>query len=434
TYCWSGTTVYDQDTIGFNTLNQENDRFTQEIRLSSSTDKYNWVLGAFYEDKSEDWVYRARTPNFLDSLAYYTWTSYYAASGVDPSWWLSADSTDWQQWAVFGNFTYNFTENFSAEFGLRYFDQEVDRVYFVDKPFIIAPGIWPDVVNPNTTHSDTVPKISLSWNVDEDKMLYVLYSEGFRAGGANRNRTPFTTIPQIFEPDLLKNIEVGLKSLWLDNRLQLNATIYRGDWENYQIELLDPSFRPCEPGEIDDIDFCNQPFQVMVANVGDAQQTGIEIDLKIAPSDQLDLGLNMNWVEAETASVVEVTTIVPKGTQLPNVPELKFNTYMQYNWPVSAGQGADMYFRAQYSWQDKSRNQLEEIAPYSVVQDSYGIADLKLGLRTGDWVLEASLNNAFDERAELYNNPLFFDQFFGRGRVNTNRPREFGVRFAYYWE
>lgn len=432
-YCWSGTTQYDQDTVGFNTLNQTNDRITQEVRLSSTTDKYNWVLGAFYEEKSEDWVYRARTPEFLTTLSYYSWLTYYAPSNTDPSWWLSADSTDWEQWAVFGNFTYNFTDNFSAEVGLRYFDQEVDRTYFVDKPFIISPN-WPDVVNPNTSHSDTVPKISLSWDIDDDKMLYVLYSEGFRAGGANRNRTPFTTIPQIYEPDLLKNIEVGLKSLWLDNRLQLNATIYRGDWENYQIELLDPSFRPCEPGEIDDIDFCNQPFQVMVANVGDAQQTGIEIDLKIAPTDQLDLGLNLNWVEAETASVVQVTTTVPKGTQLPNVPELKFNTYMQYNWPISAGQGADMYFRAQYSWQDKSRNQLEEIDPYTVVQDSYGIADLKLGLRTGDWVLEASLNNAFDERAELYNNPLFFDQFFGRGRVNTNRPREFGVRFAYYWE
>ena len=434
TYCWSGTTAYNQDTIGFNTLIQQNDRFTQEIRLSSSTDKYNWVLGAFYEDKSEDWEYRARTPEFLDSLAYYTWTSYYAASGVDPSWWLSADSTDWEQWAVFGNFTYNFTDQFSAEVGYRYFDQDVDRFYFVDKPFITAPGVWPDTTSPQGGNTDSVPKVTFSYDIDDDKMIYLLYSEGFRAGGANRNRTPFTQFPQAYEPDLLKNVEVGIKSLWLDNRLQLNATIYRGDWENYQIEVIDPSFQPCDPGEVPDVDLCGQPFQVMVANVGDAQQTGLELDVRLVPSENIDIGLNLNYVEAETSQDFVVTTLVEKGTQLPNVPELKFNTYLQYDWPISAGQGADMYFRAQYSWQDDSRNQLEDFDGTTFIQDSFGIADLKLGLRTGDWVLEASLNNAFDERAELFTNPYFFDYFFGRGRVNVNRPREFAVRFAYYWD
>ncbi|MDX1517628.1 MAG: TonB-dependent receptor [Woeseiaceae bacterium] len=434
TYCWSGQTLYDQDTVGFNTLVQENDRFTQEVRLSASTDKFNWVLGAFYEEKSEDWEYRARTPEFLTSLAYNTWTYYYAASGVDPSWWLSADSTDWEQWAVFGNFTYNFTDQFSAEVGYRYFDQDVDRLYFVDKPFIVAPGVWPDATNPQGGNTDSVPKITLSYDLDDDKMIYALYSEGFRAGGANRNRTPFTQFPQAYEPDLLKNIEVGIKSLWWDNRLQFNATLYRGDWENYQIEVVDPSFNPCGPGEIPDVDLCGQPFQVMVANVGDAQQTGIEIDIKLAPSERVDMGLNLNYVEAETSEDFVVTTLVEKGTSLPNVPELKFNTFLQYTWPVSAGQGADMYFRAQYSWQDESRNQLEQFDGQTFIQDSYGIADLKLGLRTGDWVLEASLNNAFDERAELFNSPFFFDWFWGNGRVDTNRPREFGVRFAYYWE
>ncbi|MDH3334783.1 MAG: TonB-dependent receptor plug domain-containing protein, partial [Gammaproteobacteria bacterium] len=90
----------DQDTIGFNTQNQKNDRFTQEIRLSQSGDNYRWVLGAFYEEKNEYWEYRARTPEFLESLSYAYWTYLYAASGVDPSWWLSVDDTEWQQWAV----------------------------------------------------------------------------------------------------------------------------------------------------------------------------------------------------------------------------------------------------------------------------------------------------------------------------------------------
>ena len=440
TYCWSGTTLYDQDTVGFNILNQENDRVTQEFRIARDADNYNWVLGAFYEEKNEHWEYRAQTPEFLSTLSYAYWTSFYAPSGVDPSWWLSDDNTEWKQWAVFGNFTYHLTDQFSAEVGLRYFDQDVDRTYFVDKPFIIAPGVWPDIVTPQGGNDDFVPKLTFTYKIDDDKLLYALYSEGFRAGGANRNRTPFTVFPVAFEPDLLKNFEVGAKTRWLDGQLQVNATVYFGQWESYQIEAVDPSFRPCDPGEIPDVDLCGQPFQVVVANVGDAEQTGLELDVRYAPTDRVDLGLVFGTVNAETANEFEVTQIVPKGTKLPNVPEVKYNLFGQYTWPVFAD--AEAYARVQYSWQDESRSQIENFpvmpplnsATGTFIQPSYGITDLRVGLTSGNWSLEGFLTNASDERAVIYNDSSFLDLFWGKRRVTTNRPREFGVRFKYDWD
>jgi len=438
TYCWSGQTLYDQDTVGFNTLNQENDRFTQEFRISKSGDNYRWVLGAFYEEKSEDWIYRARTPDFESSLAYYYWTGFYTASGVDPSWWLSADSTDWDQWAVFGSFSYDFNEQFTAELGLRLFDQNTDRFYVVDKPFISAPGVWPDSTSPQGGNDDVVPKVTMTYRIDDSKMVYALYSEGWRAGGANRNRTPFTQFSQVYEPDLLKNFEIGAKTRWLDDKLQINATVYSGKWENYQIEVLDPSFFPCDPGEVPDVDLCGQPFQIMVTNVGDAEQLGVELDVRAAPTDRLDLGINLGYVNAETSQDLLVTVPVPKGTQLPNVPKFKFNTFLQYTWPVFSGE--NMFIRGQYTYQDKSRNQLEDF-PYqpgvtnsaTFIQPSYGIFDLKVGLTSDNWTLEAFGSNITDERATLFDDPFFFDTFFGKRRVTTNRPREFGVRFSYNW-
>ena len=468
TYCWSGLTgaethyygagpisldpntgyltfysplPNDQDTIGWNTQNQKNDRFTQELRLSATGDNYRWVLGAFYEEKSENWAYRARTPEFLDSLAYAYWTSFSAPSGVDPSWWLSADDTEWEQWAVFGNFSYDFSDQLSAEVGLRYFDQEMNKVYFVDKPFLNAPGSWPDLVTPTGGNDDVVPKITFEWNIDDDKMVYALYSEGFRAGGANRNRTPFTVFPRAYEPDLLKNFEVGAKTSWLDNSLQVNATVFFGRWDNYQIEAVDPSFRACQAGETPTVDLCNQPFQVMVANVGDAEQEGVEFSIRAVPNDTLDLGLAGSWINAETTEDFTVTTDVAKGTQLPNVPEFKFSAYAQATWQVLRTE--TIYLRGQYTWQDESKNQLEEIAPGApldqtgapfYLQPSYGIFDLKVGVSSDNWVLEGFMSNVFDERAVLYDDSLFMDYFWGRKRVTTNRPREFGVRFSYSWE
>ena len=146
-------------------------------------------------------------------------------------------------------------------------------------------------------------------------------------------------------------------------------------------------------------------------------------------------------MKAETSEEFEVTVPVPKGSQLPNVPELKFSAFTQFNWPVMQGETA--YLRGQYTWQDESLNQLEAIAPGApgdftgapqYVQPSYGIMDLRAGLTSDNWTLEGFVSNVFDERANLYNNSLFLDYFFGRQRVTTNRPREFGVRFSYTWQ
>ena len=99
-----------------------------------------------------------------------------------------------------------------------------------------------------------------------------------------------------------------------------------------------------------------------------------------------------------------------------------------------------MYVRGQYMWQDDSRNQLEDFphepgnsAAATFIQPAYGIADLKIGLSGENWTVEGFVNNVADERAVLFDNPYFFDTFFGQRRINTNRPQEYGIRFSYDW-
>ncbi len=68
------------------------------------------------------------------------------------------------------------------------------------------------------------------------------------------------------------------------------------------------------------------------------------------------------------------------------------------------------------------------------MQPSYGIADIKIGLRSPNWTFEAFVNNVSDERAVLYDDDLIFEPFWGRRRVTTNRPREYGLRLSYNWD
>ena len=68
-------------------------------------------------------------------------------------------------------------------------------------------------------------------------------------GGINRaNRKADWTRTlwgQEWDPDKLKNYEMGLKSRWADNTVQLNLTYFYMDWEDFQHEVVDPSVGDC---------------------------------------------------------------------------------------------------------------------------------------------------------------------------------------------
>ncbi len=467
TYCWSGLSngSYtllpdgsglgpvgddDQDTTGFNTYEQENTRFTQEFRISQDQERYRWVAGVFYETKTQEWWYRTYTPEFSSTLANFCWSAvcYYDNTqntpnpAGEPAWWFSHDDVDWDQWAVFGDITFDITENWSLSAGARYFDQESERVYEVDKKFINSPD-WPDRSPDDgkrkSDDSDWVPKVSLTYKFDDDRLVYALYSEGFRAGGVNRNRTgPGETVfPQEYKPDYLKNYEAGTKTLLMDGRLQVNATAFLMKWDDFQYEAVDPSFQSCdirpEP--------CDGPFQFLVANIGKAEVKGLEFSIRAVIGEGLNVGLDGTWLNTEvtdTGNLIEA----PSGSPLPIAPEQKYSTFAQYTWPANFVSGGEMYARLQYTYTDDSLNRLEPIpeadpgtfpnTPQKTM-DAYGIADLSVGLTTEQWEVQAFLNNMTDERAEIYWNADDHHDFWGRSNLATNRPQEYGLRFVYRW-
>ncbi len=89
-----------------------------------------------------------------------------------------------------------------------------------------------------------LPKIGFQYFIDDERMLYALYSEGFRLGGINRDRAEqrglVPTFPREYDSDILENWEAGLKSRWRDGQVQLNVTIYHQLWKDMQLEMVDP--------------------------------------------------------------------------------------------------------------------------------------------------------------------------------------------------
>ncbi|MGH8222932.1 MAG: TonB-dependent receptor domain-containing protein, partial [Woeseiaceae bacterium] len=200
---------------------------------------------------------------------------------------------------------------------------------------------------------------------------------------------------------------------------------------------------------------CGQPWQQVVANAGEAHISGVNVELDYAFNENLTIGMNAEFMEAETDTEHDLDGIIDEdgntgnelvaGLRLPVVPEFKAAAWAEYSWPVQwAGQNY-AFVRTQWSYTGDTLNILEPLpgtdANPQLTNEAYTIGDLRLGLQGEDWEVSMFINNLTDERAQYTHNTGQFEWAAGNpaegrahtARIFTNRPREFGMRFMTRW-
>jgi len=147
---------------------------------------------------------------------------------------------------VFGEVTWHMTDNLNLTVGGRYFSRENDNFYVVNHPGGIGAEFGsngePDTGGNRESRDERlandgkplansgkddefIPKVSLSWGMTDDTMLYGLYTRGKRPGGVNRSRgDPF--FPNAYNADIMDNYEMGYKSSFAEGRGRFNVTAY----------------------------------------------------------------------------------------------------------------------------------------------------------------------------------------------------------------
>ena len=467
-----------------------NDKLSAEVRLSSQGDRFDWLVGMYYED-SEDWwtapfAVPVSGPNvkwgdstFQSSFA----AAAYRFSGIDypsaTSHWYSENLTEWDQKAVFGELTWHATDKIDVNIGARSFDRTNAQYYIVNHPGGDGVQGYPDSAVPETqayrlaqqalgkvgiattkprvgNDKEFIPKISVKYNLNDESMIYGLYTKGYRPGGVNRSRgDPF--FPNAYGPDIMENREIGYKSSFAQGRGRLNIIGYDMEWSEYQLEQVDPSQVPCDAnGNATDFGspnvapsvatpgVCGQPWQNLVANTGVATIQGLNVEMDYRVSERLSLGFNMEWKSAETGA--DPTGIVEAGLQLPLSADTKGAFWMDYTWEASQFGANYGFMRFQYSKQGAIWNNLDggpvasSMNPRQRVP-GYSIADARIGLQGPDWEVAVFVNNLLDERAAYTYSGGQFLWGMGSSRdgvdhhqlVYTNRPREIGIRYTQSW-
>jgi outer membrane receptor protein involved in Fe transport len=462
------------------------DKLTAEIRLQGSGEVFEWIVGGYYEESTDWWgdPFHAPTPGgrvndqyasslYQDSISLQFWEWYHGEEFPTATQnWTAGQNTDWEQTAIFGEMTWHVNDSLDLTVGGRYFDRTNVSAYWVNHPGrqfydegAIAAGNDDEYREANGgrplgrkgEETQFAPKVSLSYKFGEDKMIYGLYTEGVRQGGVNRSRgEPF--FPNQYDSDLMKNHEAGYRSSFADGRGRLNLSLYHMAWEEYQLQTRDPSFVPCidpDTGEEDPQlsipQVCGQPWQTIIANLGEAHITGYNVSLDYAPNDNWVLGFNYENMEAETDSAHDLDgDDVPdlvKGMRLPLTPDYKASAWIEYHQPINFLGANDFFVRAQWSSTGESLSRLEPFSPLDspfpqFVNPGYDIGDLRVGLVGDDWQVDMFVNNVTDERA-IYSYdsgpPIVYQAAqISEGRLHhldayVNRPREFGVRFMKRW-
>jgi len=428
-----GYDVDDGDPTALWKNDQRDTRWTLETRLSGSTSRWDWTAGFFYQEADQHWDYGT----YIDDLdRTEAWAAFEALYGPLPPTdirWASAERNSREDIAVFGEATWNLTEQWKILLGARWYDTTIDRTYTQATP----QGSPISTSTPHGDDSGVLPKFGFQYFFEDDRMFYALYSEGFRTGGINRARgTP--TLPIPYESDLLENYEAGFKSRWMDGKMQFNLITYHQVWKDMQLELTDPSYY-C----------CNQPYQTVIANLGDATVDGFDLEFNYLISGNWSLGVVATYLfNAEIDNEIQVyddrdpeqvALFVAAGTRLPLTADLNWSAFLEFDHPVNWG-GGSVFARLQSSYSDGSYNLLvdndfDDLATGYGGRDktpSYTLWDLRTGWTNANWELMAYIDNFTDERAVTYHDTNA-DLFWGRDNLRILQPRTYGVSLRRYF-
>jgi len=262
----------------------ENDQFSQELQLLYEGDWISGVLGFYYLDANAFTAFDVLLANTGNLIG---------LPGLNAQ---TLGDVNTETWSVFGDFTFELTDELSVSVGGRYTnDKRTSRV--LRTTFI---GGFSDLFIPNSpaiplavtsdfqgseTFTDFNPRASISWQPTPNHNIYFTYSQGFKGGGFDpRGQT--TAAPDLdgdgdidfddqfeflrFAPETVDSFELGWKASLLDNRLNISVAAFLGQYDDVQI--------PGSVGVDSNGDGINDSFIGITSNAASADVNGFEFE------------------------------------------------------------------------------------------------------------------------------------------------------------
>jgi iron complex outermembrane receptor protein len=328
---WTGTRDADNTPLLILHTNytSESEQFSQELQAVVDAERIDGVIGLFYFD--EDSFDRLLVPLGNPGTSYDTQRV--------------AMNTEAQ--AAFTEWTYKFTEGFSATAGIRYTKETkgLQAVMFNVAPATRAEPPAPTALCPFagapptqtgclflTTNdferefTSTTKSASVQYRFNGTAMTYLSWSEGFKSGGYNQryNAAPPGNAPISFGAETAESFEIGVKLDPLDS-LRINVALFSTDYDDIQMTY-------------------RLGVVPLLFNAGVASIDGGELELQFAPNAEFRLDATLGYLDAKFESItppppfgpVSPTATATLSSHLPFTPEWQGHLGMSYAFHVGS--------------------------------------------------------------------------------------------------
>lgn len=347
------------------------DQFSQEFQLSGTTldDRLDFLVGAFYfeEDGTED-IFNQISHPAASAPAFF-----FQQVRRD----IDNDST-----AVYGQLSYSITDYLRITGGLRYTDS--NKKFNLNQAGIVGANVDS---SGKLSIEEWTPLATLAWDVNDDMMAYFTYSEGFRDGGYPARFVGAIPEPlPFYDPEYVKNYEVGLKMMLAGNRVRLNLAAFQMDYDDMQVTAV-------------------APFGLIGAattkdNLGDAQIRGFEAELTAAITENFVVNASLGILDDKIKSVTGGTLVsgsftITKDNDLPMTPDYSGSLGAQYTFNL--GNIGQLVARADYAFKDDYYTRIENIK--ETEETNYQVLNASVRYLTPDQRWEVGLwgRNVTDE-------------------------------------
>jgi iron complex outermembrane recepter protein len=340
--------------VGSVTRNEVSDRteWSTELRIQSDESKrVRWLAGVYYYRSRRDLEERHYLPTAP--------TIFFGETRVDNQ-------------AIFGSLGYDLTDRWEITGELRYAEDTIGNFKTIPTNVLIEEEF-----------TSTTPRITTSFDLTDDSMIYVSYAEGNKPGVVNPDPR-FPPEIQFADEEESKNYEIGTKNSFMDGKLVLNAAVYYIDWKKQQLTST--------------FTFPTGGTQSFILNAGETEVKGLELELQTMLTDALTVGLTYAHTDAEFVVLDDPEALQLfgdsslKGKSPPGVPEDQGSIFGRFGFDV--GSNLRGYVRADASYTSKKYDQVFNLA-HTGTQE---LVNLTLGVDGERWSGSLWVKNLTDDR------------------------------------
>ncbi|MCH8490187.1 MAG: TonB-dependent receptor [Oceanicaulis sp.] len=351
--------------------------YSFEARLASPvTDRFRWMVGAYYYDQTND-----------------GFTITFSNPAGNPASRLTTTNQ-----AIFGLMEYDLTENLTVTLEGRYAEEEKSTLDGISTatPF-----------SRSDTFTNFTPRLTVNWSVDPETTIFAVYARGVKPGGQN-GQIGETTGNPTYDQETSENFEIGVKRSLFGGAGYFAASAYYIDATD--VQLTTAVSNPA--GAINSV----------ATNQGAAEILGLELEYRQQVTDMLSVGATYAWTRPEFTSgcddaqweltsgggVIAPDSTAPgtgtsffgqtgncsiAGNRIPLTSEHQLSINGELRAPLGTNGRLEWFARGDYTYESSKYVQVHNLAETG----SASILGAQLGIQSDTWPSMAYGRNILDE-------------------------------------